>query len=421
MALTPMGDFTDDFTALDTVIAGQAATMKLRLNRRADELKAALNNVITELEAVTDSSSGADQIGMTAITETGAAATVQAVIEALITRLKAVTDDESGADLIGATTISGITGATVQAILEALDTKIKATTDSSSGADYVGATAISELAGATVQALLEALKAAIGTLDDLTTTEKTNIVGAVNEHLADYASKFPDNAGAHNSIYRGKYLGSSVTAEQYTAISSGSFTDLYIGDYWTIGGVNYIIAAFNYYMQKGDTATTVNHVTLVPGTSLYNHVMNDTNITTGGYTGSKMYTEGLEQAKTTIINAFSGHVLNHRKLLSNATTEGKASGWAWVNSEIDLMNEVMVYGSTVWGESTIGGSGYNIGGELSQLPFFALRPDMISNRQTFWLRDVVSASTFANVHSNGYASDRYASGAFGVRPAFSIS
>ena len=69
-------------------------------------------------------------------------------------------------------------------------------------------------------------------------------------HLANYASKFPNNAGAHNSIYRGKYLGSSVTAEQYTAISSGTFEDLYIGDYWTIGGVNYRIAAFNYYMQK---------------------------------------------------------------------------------------------------------------------------------------------------------------------------
>ncbi len=240
-------------------------------------------------------------------------------------------------------------------------------------------------------------------------------------HLADYASKFPNNAGAHNSIYRGKYLGSSVTAEQYTVISSGTFEDLYIGDYWTIGGVNYRIAAFNYYMQKGDTATTVNHITLVPDTSLYNHVMNDTNITTGGYVGSKMYTTGLEQAKTTIKNAFSGHVLKHRKVLSNAVADGKASGWAWFDSEVDLMNEVMVYGSVVWGESTIGGSGYNIGEGMSQLPLFTLRPDMISNRQYFWLRDVVSASIFAFVGGSGFAYSGNASRANGVRPAFSIS
>ena len=240
-------------------------------------------------------------------------------------------------------------------------------------------------------------------------------------HLADYASKFPDNAGAHNSIYRGKYLGSSVTAEQYTAISSGTFEDLYIGDYWTIGGVNYRIAAFDYYYNTGDTACTSHHVVIVPDTQLYAHVMNDTNITTGGYIGSKMYTEGLEQAKTTIKSAFSGHVVNHRQILSNAAVDGKASGWAWFDSEVELMTEPMVYGSTIWGESAIGGSGYNIGVDKSQLPLFALNPRMVNTRQSYWLRDVVSASYFALVDPNGYASCYYASGAYGVRPAFSIS
>ncbi len=244
---------------------------------------------------------------------------------------------------------------------------------------------------------------------------------ALTAHLADYASKFPDNAGAHNSIYRGKSLGTSVTTKQYADIANGTFEDMYIGDYWTINSRVYRIAAFNYYMQKGDTATTANHITLVPDVSLYVHVMNDTNITTGGYIGSKMYTEGLNNAKTTIKSDFSGHVLNHRKLLSNAVTDGKASGWVWANSEVDLMNEVMLYGSIVWGESAIGGSGYNVGEGTSQLPLFALKPDIISNRQTFWLRDVVSAAGFAYVNSSGYAANSSASYAPGVRPAFSIS
>lgn len=59
--------------------------------------------------------------------------------------------------------------------------------------------------------------------------------------------------------------------------------------------------------------------------------------------------------------------------------------------------------------------------EKSQLPLFAHAPSMISNRQTFWLRDVVSASYFAYVGLYGYADCGNASYSVGVRPAFCIS
>lgn len=231
------------------------------------------------------------------------------------------------------------------------------------------------------------------------------------------------NADARNSIYRGKYLGSSYTPAQQQAVSSGTFEDMYIGDYWTIGGINYRIAAFNYYRNTGDALLPGNHITLVPDTQLYTHVMNDTNITTGGYTGSKMYTTGLEQAKTIINAAFPGKVLTHRQILCNATVDGKASGWAWFDSSVELMNEVMLYGCSVFGDSNLGGSGggYNIGVGKSQLPLFVLNPKMINTRQALWLRDVVSAAYFAVVFHDGYAGNYYASYALGVRPAFSIS
>lgn len=248
------------------------------------------------------------------------------------------------------------------------------------------------------------------------------IDAAINSINTSMSDKLYNNAGAHNSIYRGKYLGSSVTAAQYAAIAAGTFDDMYIGDYWAIAGVNYRIAAFNYYYNCGDTALTTNHVTLVPDTSLYTHVMNDTNITTGGYTGSKMYIEGLEQAKTTIRGIFGTHLVKHRQILSNATVDGKASGWAWLDSEVELMNEIMVYGASVFGASNLGGgSGYNIGVGKSQLPLFRLNPRMINTRQNYWLRDVVSAARFALVLNDGRAYSTYASRAFGVRPAFSIS
>ena len=66
-----------------------------------------------------------------------------------------------------------------------------------------------------------------------------------------------NNAGAHNAIYRGKNLGTSVTTAQYNAIKAGTFDDLYIGDYWVINGVTWRIAAFDYYLRCGDSDLTL--------------------------------------------------------------------------------------------------------------------------------------------------------------------
>ena len=230
-------------------------------------------------------------------------------------------------------------------------------------------------------------------------------------------------AGAHNAIYRGKNLGASVTAEQYAAINDGTFDDLYIGDYWTIGGVNYRIAAFDYYYRSGDNIDlTTHHVTLVPDTALYSHVMNDTNTTEGGYIGSKMKTSGLDQAVTIINNAFgSAHILTRREMFTNAVSNGKPSGGSWYDSTVDLMTEQNVYGSRFFAPAPDGTTiPYQYVVDKSQYPLFAFRPDLISNRTWYWLRDVVSAAYFAYVSPGGAANSGNASAAGGVRPAFSI-
>lgn len=231
-----------------------------------------------------------------------------------------------------------------------------------------------------------------------------------------------DNAGAHNSIYRGKNLGTTVTEEQWEAISSGTFTDLYIGDYWVIGGVNWRIAAFDYYLNCGDTSFTKHHAVIVPDTCLYNAQMNTTNVTTGAYKGSAMYTANLTQAKSTINSAFgSSHVLSHRIYLSNATSNGRASAGEWTDSTVDLMCEHMVYGSGIFSPVSDGSNvpnNYRV--EKGQLPLFALEPSRICNRATWWLRDVITAAAFAVVNGYGSAACGYASGSFGVRPAFCI-
>lgn len=230
------------------------------------------------------------------------------------------------------------------------------------------------------------------------------------------------SAGAHNGIFRGKNLGSAPTEAQKAALKAGTFDDLYVGDYWVNGGVNYRIAGFDYYLRCGDTDFTSHHAVIVPDTNLYTHNMNATNTTEGGYVNSLMRLEGLAQAKEKAIAVFGAdHVLTHRIYLVNAVTNGKPSGGAWFDGDVELMNENMVYGSHIFAPACDGSTiptNYTV--EKSQLPLFQLAPQYISNRQWFWLRDVVSPACFAYVTARGDAYCDFASYEAGVRPAFVI-
>lgn len=231
------------------------------------------------------------------------------------------------------------------------------------------------------------------------------------------------NAGFHNSIYRGKNLGTSVTTDQWNAIYDGTFDDLYIGDYWTIGGIDWVIAAFDYYLGTGDTECTAHHIVIVPRGVLYNAQMNSTNTTDGAYFGSAMYKTGLNTAKETINNAFgSAHILNHRNLLQDAVSNGHPSGETWYDSTVELMTEENVYGCKIFGAMANGSTipdNYVV--DKSQFPLFRLRPDMQSVRAMwYWLRDVVSAAGFADVYNYGDCHYYGASYSGGVRPAFCI-
>ena len=231
-----------------------------------------------------------------------------------------------------------------------------------------------------------------------------------------------NNAGAHNAIYRGKNLGTSVTEEQYAAIAAGTFDDMYIGDYWVIDGVNWRIAAFDYYLNTGDTNCTTHHVTIVPDSNLDTQQMNSSNTTAGGYTGSAMYTANMATAKNKIKSAFgSAHILSHRQYLVNTVANGRPSASAWVDSEIELMTEQNVYGGKVFAPTSDGSSVPTVHTvDKSQYPLFAHEPSRITNRANYWLRDIVSASAFAFVVDTGIAGTYGASGSLGVRPAFSI-
>ena len=287
----------------------------------------------------------------------------------------------------------------------------------------------------TKSATADLLKAfIIGDISGLKTDDKDSVIAALNELVAKIGSNADkisamaeiltnyNSAGFHNSVYRGKYLGSSVSDAQYAAILSGEFTDMYIGDYWTIGGVNWRIAAFDYYLHTGDTECTTHHVTIVPDTSLYKAQMNATNSTTGAYIGSAMYTSNLATAKATINNAFgSSHVLNHRNHLQNAATNGYETGGAWYDSTVELMTEQNLYGGKIFKSCTQGTNWANLYTvDKSQYPLFAMDPTKINIREDYWLRDVAYSTNFALCGADGVANGWNASDSFGVRPAFSI-
>ena len=248
---------------------------------------------------------------------------------------------------------------------------------------------------------------------------------AANKGYVDrVASIVASNAGAHNSIFRGKYLGTAVTAAQYAAIKAGTFDDLFIGDYWTISGVNWRIAAFDYYLGTGSTNLATHHAVIVPDTGLDSQKMNDSNVTTGGYVGSKMYTTNLATARSKVNSAFSGHVLSHYFYLSNTVAGGKVTGSTQVQQDVVLMNERNVYGQSIMSSECNDGSAnpswYTY--DRMQFPLFLLAPEFIQKERGFyWLRDVVSASAFASVNFNGYATWANAGYSCRVRPAFSIS
>ena len=249
------------------------------------------------------------------------------------------------------------------------------------------------------------------------------------------------NAGLHNALYRGKNLGTALTDAQSAAIRAGTFTDLFVGDSWTMtvpykwvdgndeeheatATVTFRIAGFDYYFGTGDQGSGLqtHHAVIVPDTVLYTARMNPTNTTEGAYVGSEMYTENLKRAKALITAAFGeGHILTHREYMQNAVKDGRPSAGAWLNSNIELMTEQMVYGGKVFGVASDGGDTvpnlYTV--SKSQLPLFAHRHDLASTRSGwYWLRDVVNAACFANVYSNGSCTSTYASRAgCGVRPA----
>lgn len=294
----------------------------------------------------------------------------------------------------------------------AADALAKALIGLLSSKDFIGGVNLSELTQ--INELVSGNKLLVGTTDGNKAIAAEDALFAMLDGFAPVELR--------RVLFRGKNLGTALTAVQKAAIKDGSFKGMFLGDYWSIGGRIWRIVDMDYWYNCGDTAFTSHHLVIMPDEALYNAQMNTTNVTTGGYVGSAMYKSNLANAKTIVNAAFQGSVLTHREYLCNAVANGRPSGGAWFDSSIELPNEPMMYGHPHFSPTSDGStvpSIYTI--SKTQLALFMVCPRFIVNRSyNQWLRDVVSSAHFALVGDSGLTGCNGASASRGVRPVFPV-
>lgn len=294
----------------------------------------------------------------------------------------------------------------------AADALAKALIGLLSSKDFIGGVNLSELTQ--INELVSGNKLLVGTTDGNKAIAAEDALFAMLDGFAPVELR--------RVLFRGKNLGTALTAVQKAAIKDGSFKGMFLGDYWSIGGRIWRIVDMDYWYNCGDTAFTSHHLVIMPDEALYNAQMNTTNVTTGGYVGSAMYKSNLANAKTIVNAAFQGSVLTHREYLCNAVANGRPSGGAWFDSSIELPNEPMMYGHPHFSPTSDGStvpSIYTI--SKTQLALFMVCPRFIVNRSyNQWLRDVVSSAYFADVGNHGNTLYGDASDSLGVRPVFPV-
>lgn len=263
-----------------------------------------------------------------------------------------------------------------------------------------------------------------------------------------------DNAWAHNSVYRGKNLGSAFTDEQSAAIRAGTFKDIYVGDSWQFTNVPYSWYRLTAdttaqegktyyadatgteseaqpevgaditeagYFEKVDTTysgtmraadcdylsmSNAHHVTVVPDEPLFNARMNPTNTTKGGYVLSEMRTVHLKRAEAIFKACFGeNHIMSYKDMLVDGVVNGIGTSGIQVDCSVELMDERMLLGAPNLDSSTPNGSGQfdawlhpsRYSRMSRQLSLFSY----LHNPTNTWFRNITNSGCFACFFSHG--------------------
>ena len=191
-----------------------------------------------------------------------------------------------------------------------------------------------------------------------------------------------------------------------TKIAANDFSDYDLGmqikKTISIGGTNYtahiIFAHANMFYGGYSNNAIVNtpNIGCVVYVEGYKSTWNASN-TDGAYTTSALRT-AIQNVVTALQTALgSSHLLAHNALLSNATSGGKASNWAWANSTYgEAMSCAQMFGLNV------SGSYFDTGEAYEHLALFQhVRPNQVYGNVDVWLRDVLTASRAAFLSFDG--------------------
>lgn len=454
--LTELTEITDDANAAATNLAGAVSN--------ADALLGDLQNATGEADAVKKEVEAATNAADEARER---AETVKNGIETVIT--DSITERSRLQDVIDiASAINpdmGEIGDQIETIKGNLDTAIANSITARSQLQEVIATAEGikgELSGIVTQAsgIRQDLDLCVTNADQVQQSLQTenalansnlealrgenatsqDILEAV-EKIAVIKDLFANNAGAHNSIYRGKDLTGLYSVDEIcNRITQGTFEDLYIGDYFDVtittqfGGsevVRLVLAGFDIFLNG---AIAKHHAVIVLKDCFKTYEkMNDTSTTTGGYAGSKMHTTVLPVYSEALQEIFGTHIITYRDALTTSVSNTTASSNAGAllkgcatesrlhDVTLRLMSEIQFYGANI-----VSSSYCDTGKACTQFPLFQLAPYLKNAGKGHngysigqWLSAVVSTTQFATFDSgqSGYAG---ANNNLGVRPYFCI-
>lgn len=232
-----------------------------------------------------------------------------------------------------------------------------------------------------------------------------NLIDTVNDTINPIINLQKSWSG-RKDLFRGNNLGSAITTAQANAIHSGTFNDLYLGDYWVINDVYYRIADFNYWRY----GLGGNHLVIVPDQPLLELPM-DTNNTVSIPYHDTTVREYLNTALLTDLQAiFGNRIPNYYENLYSM----EGSQYNEVVANVELMNESMVYGQGIM--RTNNEPTYSI----NQFSLFRVRPEYIDT-SIFWLRD--QSNDKYCIVNYGMADVSSSAGVYstiGIRPCFPL-
>lgn len=210
----------------------------------------------------------------------------------------------------------------------------------------------------------------------------------------------------HNGGIRGENLGDTFTADQKTAIADGSFSGLYVGDYWQINGIKYYIIDIDYYYKYGyPTPQTQHHLIVFP----------DDVLSAQGYTvdnnfygGTSICTTYLPAIATDLETIFGNYLVNQSIFIYKT---GGALDWMQVKCILPSTTQMQGYLH----------NDQNAEWRAQQFSYFRYSNDIFAASERYWLRDSVNDFQCSFISPEGALGRKPNSNTYYLRPYFILS